>query len=176
MDWQLHLKTLSRNLLSNLDGDFLEILREEGIRDYLGYPPATIAEIELAQTKLGFELPDSLKNFFLASNGLHSADAFPVGIANILPVTELYLLSTCNSRDLDLHEQYVTEHFGERLAATTTTLENCVVIIDLDGNEVGFVIRTKDLDDWPLVTYDPDGGDFESYSGFIDLMSSGLNY
>ena len=50
------------------------------------------------------------------------------------------------------------------------------VIIDMDGNELGFAIRSQKMDDWPIVTYTPDGGDFELYADFTDLMKDGLNY
>ena len=55
-------------------------------------------------------------------------------------------------------------------------LKRCLVIIDLDGNEIGFAVRSSDANDWPIVTYNPDGGGFEYYAGFIGLMEDGMNY
>ena len=178
MEWNTHLKNLSLHLLGNLDQRELEHLRQyHEISDYLGYPPAVIEEIELAQNRLGFELPKSLTSFYLASNGFHSADGFPVAIGNILPISKIFLLSDCRSRELEIFETYVQQNFEDgAFPKLDCTLKNCVVIIDFDGNELGFSIRSVKLDDWPVVTYNPDGDDFESYPGFIDLMKDGLRY
>jgi len=178
MDWQPHLKNLSRHLLANLDDEDLHDLRENhDVVDHLGRPPASSESIQETQTRLGFTLPESLTSFYRASDGWQSADGFPVGIANVLRVSELFRLSDCRMRELDIYFRYVTQHFDMSLFSTpSNALENCVVIIDMDGNELGFAIRSQKMDDWPIVTYNPDGGDFELYAGFTDLMKDGLNY
>jgi hypothetical protein len=178
MDWQSYLVKLSRHLLANLDDDELEELRETAsTNDYLGFPPASIELIEQAQHRLGFELPSSLASFYLASNGWQSADGFPVGKANILSVTELILLSDCHIRELDIYSIFVEQHFaGLSYGERNSKLENCVVIVDLDGNELGFMVRTDRKDDWPVVTHNPDGDDFETYSGFVELMKAGITF
>lgn len=178
MDWQPYLRNLSRHLLSNLDDEELQELRERhNVVDYLGRPPATCEWIQQTEARLGFKLPDSLTNFYQISDGWHSADGFPIGIANLLPVAELFLLSDCRMRELDIYRRYVTEQFDvPPFSKTVDVLENCVVLIDLDGNELGFVVRSLKLDDWPIVTYDPDGHGFRSYVGFADLMKDGMNY
>ena len=178
MDWQLHLKSLSEHLLGNLDDDELDELRDhENITNYLGRTAAEPKLIQDAEKRLGFMLPESLRNFYLASDGLRNADGFPIGIANILSVTEIFLLSECPMRGLDIYANYATRTFDVAyFSDPENSMENCVVIIDLDDNELGFAVRSDKMDDWPVVTYNPDGGDFELYSGFIDLMKDGLTY
>lgn len=178
MDWQSHLTSLSEHLLANLDDDELEELRDhEDIADYLGRMAAEPKLIRDAEKRLGFTLPESLRSFYLASNGLTNADGFPVGIANILSVTEIFLLSECPMRGLNIYASHAARTLdGKYFSDPENSMENCVVIIDLDGNELGFAIRSDRMDDWPVVTYNPDGGDFELYSGFIDLMKDGLTY
>ena len=80
-------------------------------------------------------------------------------------------------RGLDIYANYATRTFDVAyFSDPENSMENCVVIIDLDDNELGFAVRSDKMDDWPVVTYNPDGGDFELYSGFIDLMKDGLTY
>ena len=177
MEWQPLLDQLSRHLLGNLNEEDLQDLKEyENIDGYLGYPPATTELIELAENKLGFELPNSLRSFYLFSDGWHAADQFPIGIANVLPVSEIFLLSTCRMRCPEIYSDFVEQNYSDVIfpCSPEARLENCVVIIDLDGNELGFAIRTESSNDWPVVTYNPDGGDWETYTGFFELMSDGL--
>ena len=178
MDWQSYLGRLNQHLLAKLDHQELVDLQEAAsIVDYLGYPPATINQIEETQIRLGFELPNSLKHFYIASNGWHAADGFPVGIANVLPVTELFLLSNCPMRVPEICSDSVEKYFGGLASENPINrLKDCVVIIDLDGNELGFAVRTESLADWPVVTYNPDGDGFEIYDGFVDLMKQGETY
>jgi len=177
MEWQPYLTNLSRHLLAKLDDDEREALQEyHNITDYLGCSPAKIEHIEQAQVRLGFELPNSLKSFYLTTDGWHSSAGFPIGIANVLSVGELFQLSNCRMREKDIYTRYVEQNFGNTsFTETQNLLKNCVVIIDFDGNELGFAVRTDSLDDWPVVTYNPDGGDFETYPGFIELMKDGMN-
>ena len=73
-------------------------------------------------------------------------------------------------RELDIYANYVAKTFDHSAMSTTNTqLKNCVVIIDLDGNELGFTVRSAKMDDWPVITYNPDGGDFEFYAWFHRL-------
>lgn len=176
MEWRSHLKELSRHLVANSVGGELEQTRNQSI-DYLGFPPAKIEGIEQAQIRLGFELPRSLKSFYLVSDGWSAADGFPVGVANILPVAEISLLSSCQIRDLEIYANFVEQHVPDTPDSNhNQILENCILIIDLDGNELGFAVRTESLDDWPIVTYNPDGCEFEMYIGFFELMKIGLTF
>ena len=178
MDWQSHLKTLSVHLLGNLDNEeFQERRDQQNNVDYLGYSAAGLNLIRDAEKRLGFTLPESLRSFYLASDGWANADGFPVGIADILPVTEIFLLSDCPMRGLSIYANDAKHTFdGPYFSDPENSMENCVVIIDLDGNELGFAIRSDKMDDWPVVTYNPDGGDLELYPGFIDLMQDGLTF
>ena len=172
MDWQSHLQRLSAHLLGNLDKEELEDVRDyRNITDYLGRIASKPEKIDNTEDRLGFKLPNSLRSFYLVSDGFTNADGFPVGSANILSVSEIFLLSDCQMRDLGIYADYVVQTFGgSYFSSPDNTLKNCAVIIDFDGNELGFVVRSDNMDDWPVVTYNPDGGDFELYSGFIQLM------
>ena len=176
MEWRSHLKNFSQHLIANLDEEELKELRElHNVEDYLGNPPANVEHIEQTESRLGFMLPDSLRSFYLTSDGWYSAGGFPIGLANVLPVAELSLLSNCKARELGVFATYVKHHLHRfSLESSAAPLENCVVIIDLDGNEIGFTVRSEQMDDWPVVTYNPDGGNFEFYDGFIALMRDGM--
>ena len=178
MDWHSYLPKLSHHLLANLEGEELEEASERAsIIDYLGRPPSPTEQIEKAQFRLGFELPASLRSFYLVSDGWYSANGFPVGIANILSVSDLSLFVKCQTRELEIFSNYVQQNFGDSVCVgANSSLESCVVIIDFDGNELGFAVRTESIEDWPVVTYNPDGGDFETYNGFIELMKQGLTF
>lgn len=74
-DWDFFLKQWSRDFLERLeDSEFASLPSEVIEARWLGYLPATDAEIEQAQTRLNITFPPSYCNFLKVSNGWRKLD------------------------------------------------------------------------------------------------------
>lgn len=105
-EWKELLARVSRDILA--DEESAEELPPEVVSSgWLGFPPATEAEIAAAETRLGKRLPPSLRSFYTVSNGWRIVGCF---IYDILPVQELGWL---RERDPDLY------HIAEMTEAGT---------------------------------------------------------
>lgn len=96
------LKEVSALILSIPKDERLFFNREE-IQDlWLGYPPATLEDIQLKEEELGIELPESYKEFLLTSNGFKQITHF---VAHLFPVQKIGWL---RDLDPDLIDAYFT--------------------------------------------------------------------
>ena len=106
-------------LLKNLNDDFfldktpedIEEFVQNGLIDkeaidkrWLGYPPATNAEIEKKEKELGHNLPDSYKKFFLVSNGFRYISP----LLDNLRQLEKIDWALNNEEQIDLFERFET--------------------------------------------------------------------
>lgn len=82
--WQEFLKHYSIELLA--DNSDIEVDEEVYQSKWMGYEPATETQIIEAEKRLGVSLPNSLRNFYLVTNGWRETGHF---IYDILPVEEI---------------------------------------------------------------------------------------
>jgi len=93
--WKKFLKRYSTELLA--DNSEIEVDEEVYQSKWMGYEPATVTQIVEAEKRLCVNLPDSLRNFYLVTNGWRETGCF---IYNILSVEEIEWLRI---RDSDLY-------------------------------------------------------------------------
>ncbi|MBV6623811.1 MAG: SMI1/KNR4 family protein [Rivularia sp. (in: Bacteria)] len=82
--WQQFLKRYSLELLA--DNSEIEVDEEVYQSQWMGYEPATETQIVEAEKRLGISLPNSLRNFYLVTNGWRETGYF---IYDILPVEKI---------------------------------------------------------------------------------------
>lgn len=98
-DWDFFLRTWSRDFLERLeDQEFASFSSEVIEARWLGYLPATDAEIEQAQTRLKIKLPPSYRNFLTVSNGWRNLDDL---ICRLFSTQEIEWLATRNQELID---------------------------------------------------------------------------
>ncbi|WP_414624075.1 SMI1/KNR4 family protein [Calothrix sp. CCY 0018] len=93
--WQQFLKHYSIELLDEYSN--IEVDEEVYQNQWMGYEAATETQIVEAEKRLGISLPNSLRNFYLVTNGWRETGCF---IYDILPVEEIDWLRI---RDSDLY-------------------------------------------------------------------------
>ena len=96
-DWRAFLAQYSRDLIECPD-IAADLPPEVLDSPWLGYPPASEAEITAAEARLGRRLPPSLRTFYSVTNGWRTTGRF---IGNVLPVQGLGWL---RDREPDLLE------------------------------------------------------------------------
>lgn len=85
-DWQPFLERWSRAILSAPDADYFGLPADAVHAGWLGYAPATEAQIQAAEVRLGVALPPSYRAFLRVTNGwLHTG----LAVARILPVEQV---------------------------------------------------------------------------------------
>ncbi len=82
--WRQFLNQYTRELLD--DNSEIEVSQEVYQSKWMGYEPATETQIIEAEKSLGVSLPNSLRNFYLITNGWRETGHF---IYDILPVEEI---------------------------------------------------------------------------------------
>lgn len=98
-DWDLFLRQWSRDLLERLeDNEFASLSSDVIEARWLGYLPATDAEIEQAQTRLNIKFPPSYCNFLKVSNGWRKLDDF---IDRLLSIQEIEWLAQTDQELID---------------------------------------------------------------------------
>lgn len=103
--WNTFLQQYSRELLA--DRDLSDQLPAEVVDSgWLGFAPATAAEIAELETRLGATLPNSYKQFLTASNGWRQSGSF---IYEILPTSQVAWFRQDNQ---DWIDAYVEPHAG----------------------------------------------------------------
>jgi hypothetical protein len=85
-DWKPFLEQWSRVILASPDVEYFDLPPEVIESGWLGYSPATDAQIAAAETRLGVTLPPSYKAFLKVTNGWWHAGG---SIERILPVEEI---------------------------------------------------------------------------------------
>ena len=82
--WKKFLKRYSIELLS--ENSEIEVDEEVYQSQWMGYEPVTESQIVEAEKRLGITLPDSLRNFYLVTNGWRETGYY---IYDILPVEKI---------------------------------------------------------------------------------------
>ena len=93
--WKKFLKRYSIELLS--EDSEIEVDEEIYQSQWMGYEPATESQIVEAEKRLGITLPNSLRHFYLVTNGWRETGYF---IYDILPIGKIDWLQIL---DLDLY-------------------------------------------------------------------------
>lgn len=95
--WRQFLNQYSAELLA--DNSDIEVSQEVRQNQWMGYEPATEAQIIEAEKRLDISLPNSLRNFYLVTNGWRDTGYF---IYDILPVEEIDWLKIRDSHLYDI--------------------------------------------------------------------------
>ena len=95
--WQQFLKRYSIELLA--EDSEIEVDRQAYQNQWMGYEGATETQIIEAEKRLGTTLPNSLRNFYLVTNGWRETGYF---IYDILPVEEIDWLRIRDSHLYDI--------------------------------------------------------------------------
>ena len=100
--WRKFLNPYSIELLN--DDSEIEVSQEVYQSQWMGYQPATETQIVEAEKRLGVSLPNSLRNFYLVTNGWRETGHFIYDILPLtLPINKLkgILASSVRSRNLN---------------------------------------------------------------------------
>lgn len=97
--WNTFLAQFSRELLA--DRDLRKQLPAAVVQSgWLGFEPATVAEITELESRLGTTLPDSYKRFFAASNGWRDSGSF---IYEVFPTAQVAWFRDLNQDWIDAY-------------------------------------------------------------------------
>jgi hypothetical protein len=175
--WRPFLKRWSEEWIASQEPGEDEPLDEAVVRDgWLGFAPASAAEIETAEARLGRPLPPSLREFLLVSNGWRDAGEF---IYRMAGTAELGWL-----RDLD--DGLWLDSYGDAYDSgfdedddedyRVTPLLRRALQLSLDGDMAIMFLDPQDVDadgEWAgywLSSWSGNGP--ERYDSFYDLMYS----
>ena len=173
--WRSFLKRWSEEWIASRDPGEGEPLDEAVVRDgWLGFEPASGAEIAAAEARLGRPLPPSLREFLLVSNGWRNAGEF---IYQLAGTAELGWL-----RDLDdggwlgSYSDAYDSGFDEDEDYRVTPLLRRALQLSLDGDMAIMFLDPGDVDsegEWAgywLSSWSGNGP--ERHDSFYDLMYS----
>ncbi|GAX51754.1 SMI1/KNR4 family protein [Streptomyces olivochromogenes] len=177
--WRPFLEQWSAEWIAGHDPDKDAPLAQEVVRDaWLGFAPASEAEVAAAEARLGRRLPPSLREFLLVTNGWRDAGNF---IYRLAGAAELEWLRDTDDRTWievweDLAEDDVEEDedgeeaFGVQEAKV---LARCLRL-SLEGDAAVMLLDPDDMDvdgEWAaywLASWSGEGP--ERYGSFHDLM------
>ncbi|SHL24341.1 SMI1/KNR4 family protein [Actinacidiphila paucisporea] len=177
--WRPFLKQWSEEWVAAHDPDQDGPLAEEVVRDaWLGFAPASEAEVAAAEARLGRRLPPSLREFLLVTNGWRDAGNF---IYRLAGTTELEWLRDTDDRNWievweDLTEDNIEEDddgeeaFGVQEAKVLARS----LRLSLEGDAAVMLLDPDDVDEdgeWAgywLASWSGEGP--ERYGSFHDLM------
>jgi hypothetical protein len=110
--WRPFLELWSREWIDGHDPESSPPLAEEVVRDgWLGFAPASEAEVAAAEARLGCRLPPSLREFLLVTNGWRDAGNF---IYRLAGTTELEWLRDTDDRHwIEVYQDIAGEDAGE---------------------------------------------------------------
>ncbi|WP_327290295.1 SMI1/KNR4 family protein [Streptomyces sp. NBC_01198] len=176
--WRPFLKQWSEEWVAAHGSEQDEPLAEEVVRNtWLGFAPASEADVAAAEARLGRRLPPSLREFLLVTNGWRDAGSFIYQLANC---TELAWLRDTDDRSwIDVWERLAEdqeeddqdeEAFGVREAKVLARS----LRLSLDGDSAIMLLDPDDVDEdgeWAgywLASWSGEGP--ERHGSFHDLM------
>lgn len=163
-EWREYLRSYSDDYLRTLDQDDLERWSEvQRDQRWLGFAPATEAQVAAAEERLGLRLPAGYRNFLLTSNGW-SAIAPWIDIA--LPVEEIGWF-----RDVD--EQIHDIWAGNGLEEVEELMERALSIARGDDGDLWLLDPGQAGEDgeWVAYSWDPSNGEVpQPAPGFSALV------
>jgi hypothetical protein len=163
-DWRGFLAEYSADYLRVAeDRDLKKVSRHQRERCWLGFPPATEAEIMELETRLGHGLPPSYRSFLLVSNGWIDPGPFmyrlrPAADVDWLPIAATDLLDALGSAGAD------------DLAGL---MERCLLIAD-DGDAQYWFLDPADVSEdgeWAAYSWSSWGVDEERQASFAALLA-----
>lgn len=173
--WRPFLEQWSEEWVAAHDPEQDRPLAEEVVRDtWLGFGPASEAEVTAAETRLGRRLPPSLREFLLVTNGWRDAGNF---IYRLAGTAELEWLRDTDDRTwIDICEELAEEQEDDEEAVF---IQEAKVLarslrLSLDGDVAVMLLDPDDVDDdgeWAgywLASWSGEGP--ERHGSFHDLM------
>ena len=160
-DWTAVLLELNGALFEVLDDDDREELATRPDSDWLGEPPASAAEVEAAEARLGVRLPLAYASFLRASNGWRGAGGFPLGIVSLLPAAGVFWMRRDRHRLPSPFREYLVSNpalLDPPALPGDDVLDRILCVGESDGNECLLLVTGSARDDWPLVLYHPELG------------------
>lgn len=112
VEWRPFLERWSKEWIAGHDPERDAPLAPEAIRDrWLGFAPATAAQVAAAEARLGRELPPSLRNFLLVTNGWRDAGNFIYRLAGTAELA--WLADTDDAHWIEVYEELAEEEGGD---------------------------------------------------------------
>ncbi|WP_169314157.1 SMI1/KNR4 family protein [Streptomyces piniterrae] len=169
--WQPFLKRWSEEWIDGHDPERDGPLDEEAVRDgWLGFVPASADEVAAAEARLGRELPPSLREFLLTTNGWRDAGNF---IYRLAGTSELAWLADTDEDSGWIDAYSETEFADEDMEPEGEILARSLRL-SLDGDAAVMLLDPKDVDErgeWAgywLASWSGMGP--ERFDSFYDLM------
>ena len=154
--------------LSNAPADIEEMInngvidKEAVVSKWLGYPPATLQDIQAKEKQLGTTLPPSYKEFLLTSNGFRQVSVF---LYNLFPIDKVdwttntepqWWFDIIDQNDLEVsdEEYFVYGHNQRSELARDEYQKHSLKICDCrDGMCVFLNPIVKHGDEWEVLEY-----------------------
>jgi hypothetical protein len=177
--WRPFLEQWSAEWIAGHDPEKDAPLAPEVVRDtWLGFAPASEAEVATAEARLGRRLPPSLREFLLVTNGWRDAGNF---IYRLAGTTELEWLRDTDDRmwievweDLAEDDAEEDEDGEEAFGAQEAKILARSLRLSLEGDSAVMLLDPDDVDEdgeWAaywLASWSGEGP--ERYGSFYDLM------